>query len=102
MDYQFMSLIFLVLYIALSIYVALLVGRMIVGWLQVFAPRWHPTGPIAVIIEMIFVATDQPLKSIRRVVPPLRLGQISLDVSFMIVFFAAYILMQFCRGLAGG
>lgn len=95
-------MIFLALYVAMMIYVVLLVARMIVGWLQVFAPRWHPSGPIAAIIELIFVATDQPLKSIRRVVPPLRLGQISLDLSFMIVFFGAYMLMNIFYRLAAG
>ena len=35
--------------------------------------------------EVIYTITDPPLKALRRVIPPLRLGSITLDLSFLVL-----------------
>lgn len=72
----------------------LLIGRLVLDWIQVFARDWRPQGPVLVIAEAIYSATDPPLKALRRVVPPLRIGQIQLDLAFTILFLATVILLQ--------
>ena len=54
----------------LTIYLVVLIGRMIFSWVQAFARDWHPTGILLVIAEGIFTVTDPPLKLLRRFIPP--------------------------------
>ncbi|MBS43149.1 MAG: YggT family protein [Nocardioides sp.] len=68
--------------------------RFIVDWVQVFARSWSPRGPLLVALEGVYSATDPPIKALRKVVPPLRLGNFALDLSFLIVFIGAYVLLN--------
>jgi len=83
-----------VLYYVLTIYLVILVGRMIFGWVQVFAREWRPSGILLVVAEGIFTATDPPLKFLRRFIPPLRLGMVAMDLSFMVLFIVVLILLE--------
>jgi YggT family protein len=78
----------------LTIYLVVLIGRMIFGWVQVFARDWHPSGILLVIAEGIFTVTDPPLKFLRRFIPTLRLGMVAMDLSFMVLFIVILILLQ--------
>ena len=83
-----------VLTYVLTIYLVLLIGRMIFGWIQVFARDWRPTGIVLVLAEAIFTVTDPPLKFLRRFIPPLRLGMVAMDLSFMVLFIVVLILLE--------
>jgi len=83
-----------VLTYVLTIYLVVLIGRMIFSWVQVFARDWHPTGIVLVIAEGIFTITDPPLKFLRRFIPTLRLGMVALDLSFMVLFIVVLILLE--------
>ena len=83
-----------VLYYVLTIYLVVLIGRMIFGWIQVFAREWRPSGIILVVAEGIFTVTDPPLKFLRRFIPPLRLGMVAMDLSFMVLFIVILILLE--------
>jgi YggT family protein len=78
----------------LWIYLLILIGRMIFGWIQVFARDWHPSGILLVLAESIFTITDPPLKFLRRFIPPLRLGMVAMDLSFMVLFIVVLILLE--------
>ena len=78
----------------LTIYLVILVGRMIFGWVQVFARDWRPTGVILLLAEAVYTVTDPPLKFLRRFIPPLRLGMVALDLSFMVLFIVVLILLE--------
>lgn len=83
-----------VIHIVLWVFIALLWVRFIFDWVQLFARRWSPSGPLLVLLEAVYSATDPPIKALRRVIPPLRLGSIALDLSFLIVLIGAYLLLQ--------
>jgi YggT family protein len=83
-----------VLYGILSVFLVLLWVRFIVDWVQVFARSWTPRGPLLVVLEGAYSITDPPILALRRVIPPLRLGSIALDLSFLIVMFCTYLLWQ--------
>ena len=83
-----------VLTYVLTIYLVILVGRMIFGWVQVFARDWRPKGIVLVLAEAIYTVTDPPLKFLRRFIPPLRLGMMALDLSFMVLFIVVLILLE--------
>ena len=89
-----MGILKVVLTYILTIYLIILVGRMIFSWIQMFARQWVPTGILLVIAESIFTVTDPPLKFLRRYIPPLRLGRVSMDLSFMVVFIVVLIAMR--------
>lgn len=85
--------------IVLWVFIALLWIRFVVDWVQVFARQWVPRGALLVGLEGVYSATDPPIKALRRVIPPLRIGSISLDLSFLIVLIAAYVLLRINRGI---
>ena len=83
-----------VLTYVLTIYLVVLIGRMIFSWVQAFARDWHPSGILLVIAESIFTITDPPLKLLRRFIPTVRLGMVALDLSFMVLFIVVLILLE--------
>jgi YggT family protein len=91
--------IFGILATVLWIYWLILIGRLIFDWVQVFARDWRPKGPVLVIAEAIYTLTDPPLNFLRRFIPPLRLGQISLDLSFLVLILAVGIGVSVLSGL---
>ncbi len=46
-----------------------------------------------VVLEALYSLTDPPLRALRKVIPPLRLGGVALDLSFMVLLFAIWLLM---------
>jgi YggT family protein len=88
-----------VLYLLLLSFISLLFVRLVVDWVQVFARDWHPRGVVLIVLEVVYSITDPPILFVRRFVPPLRLGGLALDTSFLIVFVACYILMYLVRSI---
>ena len=89
-----MTAVLQVIHGALWIFIALMWIRFVVDWVQVFARSWTPTGFLLVVLEVVYSATDPPIKALRRVIPPLRIGTVSIDLSFIIVMIAAYLLLS--------
>jgi YggT family protein len=81
------NILFLVLWL---FFVALLV-RLVFDFVQMFARSWEPRGIVLVLLELIYSVTDPPLKALRRLIPPLRLGSISFDLSFLVLIIAVQI-----------
>ena len=82
------------LYGVIWIFLILLIVRLVVDWVQVFARQWVPRGALLVALEGVYSATDPPIKLVRRWVPVVRIGQVGLDLSFMIVFIACWLLLS--------
>ena len=80
--------------LVLQLFLLLLFTRFVVDWVQVFARNWTPKGIVLVVLEVVYSITDPPILFIRRFVPPLRLGAIALDTSFIIVLVSVYLLLQ--------
>ena len=85
------------LLILLNAFLALMLVRLVVDWVQMFARSWTPRGPVLFVLEVVYTVTDPPIRFIRRFVPPLRLGAVALDTSFLIVLLIVYLL----RGVVG-
>ena len=96
-----MELIGQILYGLVWTFIALLWVRFIVDWVQVFARRWEPKGPLLVALEGVYSATDPPIVALRRVVPPLRIGQVALDLSFLLVMVGAWLLLNVVATIFG-
>jgi len=79
---------------ALWIYWIILIGRLVLDLVQVFARSWTPRGPLLLIAEFIYTLTDPPLNLLRRVIPPLRLGSVQFDLAFLILLIGLQILIS--------
>jgi YggT family protein len=84
----------IVLYYALSIYLLLLIGRLIIDILQSYSRSWSPTGVLVKVAEVIFTATDPPLRLLRRYIRPVRLGSVALDLSYTLLFLVIIVLLS--------
>jgi YggT family protein len=83
-----------VAFYVLSVYLVLLIGRMILSWVQAYSRSWSPKGVLLVIAEAVYSATDPPLRFLRRYIPSVRLGNVALDLSFILLFLVVYVLWQ--------
>ncbi|MGV1003659.1 MAG: YggT family protein [Candidatus Nanopelagicales bacterium] len=88
-----------VLGFAIWLYLLLLIARMVIGLVVAFARDFQPRGLVLVAFESVFSVTDPPLKALRRVIPPLRLGQISLDLAFLVLFILLQVLLRVIQTL---
>lgn len=89
-----MPLIATIAYFVVMIFVVTLFVRLVFDWIMVFSRNWRPRGVLLVIAEAVYTVTDPPLKTLRRVIPPLRIGNIALDLAFLILIFGCSILMN--------
>jgi len=69
----------------LNLFFAALICRLILDWIQVLAREWRPRGPILFLAEVVYTVTDPPLRFLRRLIPPLSLGGIRLDLAFLVL-----------------
>lgn len=90
-----------VAYVALLLYFFALWARFVLDLVQAFSDSWRPRGAVLVLAEVAYTATDPPIKAVRRVLPPLRIGQFALDFGFTIVMFGVIILMYAALALQG-
>ena len=74
-------------------FLGLMFVRLIVDWTMVFARNWRPRGAVAAVLEVAYSVTDPPLRALRRVLPPLRLGSFALDLAFIVVIVVIYALI---------
>lgn len=88
-----MNILWQVLYLALYGFFLLLLARLVLEYVLMFARRWHPGRGAAAGMEVVWSVTDPPLKALRRVIPPLRIGTVSLDLAFMALLFIVYVLL---------
>jgi YggT family protein len=94
-----LSLIGQIIYAVLFTFIVLLFVRLIVDWIQMFARSWTPRGPVLVVLEGVYSVTDPPVKALRKVLPPLRLGGVAIDLSFVALLLICYILLSLNRSL---
>jgi YggT family protein len=83
----------IVLYYALTIYLLLLIGRVIFDLLQSYSRSWTPSGILAMVAEIIYTLTDPPLKFLRRYIRPVRIGSVALDLSYTLLFVVIIVLL---------
>ena len=82
-----------VVYFVLLVFLLLLIFRLIMEYVFLLARSYRPTGLVAAALELAYSVTDPPLNFLRRFIPPLRIGQVSLDLGFIILFIVVRILM---------
>lgn len=89
-----MSIVRDVLHLLLYVYFLVLIGRLVLDWIQVFARQWRPRGIILVVAEAIYTLTDPPLRAIRTVIKPVRIGGVALDLAFLVLILVVSLLLR--------
>jgi YggT family protein len=78
----------------LQIFLMVLFARMILSWVPVLVRDWQPRGPMLVAAEIVYSVTDPPLRMLRKVLRPVRVGNMLLDLAFIGLFILVSILMR--------
>jgi YggT family protein len=83
-----------IIYWILWLFLLLLIARMILSWVPVLVRDWQPRGAMLVVAEAIYTVTDPPLRLLRKVLRPVRIGNMMLDIAFLGLWLAVIILMR--------
>jgi YggT family protein len=85
-------------YLLLYFFWLILLSRFVMGWVLAFGRRWQPGRGAAATLEAVWSVTDPPLKALRRVIPPLPLGTVTIDLSAIVLLLILYVLMRVVVG----
>jgi len=94
------SILWQIIAFALLLFMLLLLARLVMDWVMMLSRGWRPGGGAAAGLEVIYSTTDPPLTLLRRVLPPLNLGSVKLDLGFMVLLIVVFVLRQFTLSLA--
>jgi len=90
-----LSIVFQVVHIALYVFLLTLIARFIMSFVLTTGRRWRPGRGSAAALEAVWSVTDPPLKALRRVIPPVRIGNVSLDLASLVLLVILFVLMEF-------
>jgi len=71
----------------IDIYLLLLIGRILLSWFPI-----SPESPMSTVFSFLYRITEPVLGPIRRMLPPIGMGGMALDLSPIIVIFGLEIL----------
>ena len=86
-----MAVVSQVIYVVLWLFFIALLARLVFDWVFLFARSWEPKGPVLFVLEAVYTLTDPPWKAVRKVVTPLKLGSVALDLAFIVLIIAVQI-----------
>jgi YggT family protein len=78
----------------LSLFKIALFLRIIIDYIRMFARSWRPNTLVLGVFEVIYTITEPPMRFVRRFIPPLRLGGVALDLSFIVLLIAINLLQS--------
>lgn len=91
---QLVSVFASIVHLVLLLYVFVLFARLILDYIPMFNREWRPKGFGLVVAEAVYTVTDPPIRFFRRIIPPLRIGSLSLDFGFALTLLVVLILMN--------
>ena len=94
---QLVSVLASIVHLVLLLYIFVLFARLILDYIPLFNREWRPKGAGLVAAEIVYTITDPPIRFFRRIIPPLRIGQLSLDFGFALTLLVVLILMNIVR-----
>lgn len=99
MESAVLSIIGGIVELVLTLYVLVLIARLVLDYIPLFNREWRPKGFGLVAAEYVYTITDPPIRFFRKLLPPLRIGTISLDFGFTLTMISVLILMSIVRAL---
>ena len=89
----------IILLALLRLYTLVLIVRIIIEMIQSFSRQFNPPRWFMVIAEPLFVITDPPVLALRRIVPPMQMGGVALDLSVLVLFIILQLLQLIVLGV---
>jgi YggT family protein len=89
------SIVFQILYLLVYLFFLMLLARFVLGAVLQYGRRWQPGRGASAGLETVWSVTDPPLKALRRVIPPLRIGTVSIDLASLVLLVILFVLMEF-------
>lgn len=83
-----------VVHLVLYLFLVTLFARFVMSAVLQYGRRWHPGRGAAAALEVVWTVTDPPLKALRRVIPPLRVGTVSIDLASLVLVVILILLMR--------
>ncbi len=78
----------------LWLYFVILLARFVIDLVQMLSRSWEPHGVMLLVAELVYTLTDPPLKLLRKIIPPLKIGGVTLDLSFLVLVIILQIAIQ--------
>lgn len=94
------AIVWQLLFLLLWFFRLALLGRIVFDFVRVLARGWRPTGGSVIALELLYSSTDPPVKVLRRIMPPVRLGGVRFDLSIIVLLIIVYIVMVFVERAA--
>ncbi|GGR36414.1 MULTISPECIES: YggT family protein [Agromyces] len=88
-----LSVVWSILSTLLLIYFFVMWGRFVLDLVRTFNRSWRPRGGWLVLVEAVYTITDPLIKFFRRLVPPLRLGPVALDLAWSLAMLVVIVAM---------
>ena len=89
-----------ILNLLILLYVLVMLVRLVLVYFPLFNREWRPKGFGLVFAEVVYTITDPPLRFFRRLIPPLRMGPVALDLGFPLTMIIVLDLMSITGALA--
>jgi YggT family protein len=83
----------------LWIFFLILIARFVLSLIVMFAPQWHPKGPVLLLFEAVYSVTDPVLRPLRRILPPIGAGGVRIDISMLMLFVLVSLAMAINRNI---
>jgi YggT family protein len=84
-----------------QLYLLVLVARVVIGLVMALARSWRPNRAVAAVLEVIFLATDPPLRLVRKIIKPVQVGPVAFDLAFLVVMVAVSLVAYAAAVLIG-
>ena len=89
----------LILNWVLWVFFLILIARFVLSLIVMFAPQWHPKGPLLLVFEAVYSVTDPFLRPLRRILPPIGAGGVRIDLSMLMLFVLVSLVMSINRNV---
>jgi YggT family protein len=90
-----LSILLQVLYLTTYVFLIVLLARFVLSAVLQYGRRWQPGRGASAGLESVWSVTDPPLRALRRVIPPLRIGTVSIDLASLVLLVILFVLMRF-------
>ncbi|GGJ85670.1 YggT family protein [Pilimelia anulata] len=97
-----LSIVSQVSYLVVYIFLLVLLTRFVLEAVLQYGRRWQPGRGAAAGMEAVWSVTDPPLRALRRVIPPLRVGTVSFDLASLVLLVILFVLMSLLGRLING
>ena len=89
-----------ILYTLLVIYFFVMWARFVLDLIRTFNRSWRPQGGWLVAVEAVYTITDPLVRFFRRLIPPIRIGQVALDLGWSLAMLVVIMAMTVVSWLA--